>query len=277
MIAFELFWRPIYRYWLFYLITFVSGYVFLYVISRSDFRGHRKKFTWLFDLLKEKLDDIFILLMLWVILWWRLGHVLFYERWHYSQNLLDIFKIHQWWMSFVWWICWVVLGLLRIFRKHRLTTKEFWLFGDLILLIVPLWSFLWRIWNGLNQELIWRPFSELSWQKAWLIEQTWLVRIYDSIDTVLRVNINLIQSLWEWLLLLLIWRALFLFVYPKKPLKPGLIAWVYLIGYGLVRFFAETLKDLPDYELLWPLSISQWLTIVLMLAGLWLLRMRTKS
>ncbi len=282
MIAFEILGRPIYRYWIFYLITFVVGYAFFVFFPRSWFftktKEIRQRFQWLYHILKDDLDDIFLVIIVWVMAGGRFWHVFFYERHYYSQNLIEIVKINQGWMSFVGWVIGVVLGLLYLWRKHRLTKEEFILFWDLVLLIVPLWSLLWRIGNGLNQELYGKSIETLALaypSAAQWIEKLWLVRIYDKIDSIERIDMNTIQSIWEWGILLLLTWSLFLIFYRKDPsIKPWLIAWCYLIGYGILRFFFEYWKELPSYEMRWIYSISQILSFALFILGVLLLVFR---
>lgn len=279
MIAFELFWRPVYRYGIFYLITFVVGYIFLWWLPRGRFfdTARQKKYPRLHNLLLTKLDDVFLVIMLWVILWWRLWHIVFYERAYYSQNLLDIFKVNQWGMSFVWGICGVLLGIRYLFRKHKLTRDEIFLFGDMILLIVPLWSFLGRYGNFLNQELIGKEITKVSEWIVTLFQSLNLTTVYDQRDTLERINTNIFQSLAEGWILLLVGRIIFLTLYRKSDVSPWLITGVYFIGYAVARFLAEFLKDLPEYEILGMLSVSQWMTIVLALVGWYILFSRTKK
>lgn len=278
MIAFELFWRPIYRYGIFYLISFLVWYGFLYWLPRGRFfdQERQKRFPRLHKLLLHKLDDIFLIIILWVIVGGRLGHVLFYERSYYSQHLLEIVQINQWGMSFVWGICGVVLWLLYLVRKHSLTREELFLFGDMVLLIVPVGSLLGRYGNYLNQELIGKEITKIPENIASILQSLWLTTVYDQRDSLERINANFVQSLWEWALLLIFWWSIFLTLY-RKNIRPGLIAGVYMIGYALVRFGAEFLKDLPEHEMAWALSVSQRLTIVLVMFGVWVLFLRKNN
>lgn len=275
MIAFELFWRPIYRYGIFYLISFVVWYLFLYWLPRWWFFDEKRIQTYpkLHRLLLEKLDDVFIVIILGVIVWGRLGHVLFYERSYYSHHLLEILQVNQWGMSFVWGICGVILGLLYLVRKHSLTRDELFLFGDMVLLIVPIGSLLWRYGNYLNQELIGKEITNIPEKIASVLQSVWLTTVYDQRDTLERINTNYIQSLGEGALLLLMWWLLFLTLY-RKQISPWLITGVYMIWYACVRFTAEFFKDLPNYEQLGIFSVSQRLTIVLFLCGVTLLTKR---
>lgn len=273
MIAFEIFGRPIHRYGIFYLISFLCGYMFLYRLPRWRFLGsnsqNKQKYPRLHELLLTKLDDIFLIIMLWVIVWGRLGHVIFYERWYYSQHLLEIVQINQWGMSFVWGICGVVLGLLYLVRKHKLSRDELFLFGDMVLLIVPIWSLLWRYGNYLNQELVGKPLSQI-WPELWArLQSLWLTHVFDQVDMLERINTNFLQSLGEWAVLLILWWTIFVTIYRDRT-RPGMIAWVYMMWYGVLRFLVEFFKDLPEYEIVWVLSTSQWLSVVLFWVGLWL-------
>lgn len=282
MVAFKLFWWPIYWYWLFYLITFFSWYMLLYFLPRSSFFSveRQKAFPQLYRLLRDKLDDIFFVLMLWVILWWRLWHVIFYDLWYYLNNLWEILLINQWGMSFVGWILWVVVWLFYLLRRYKLTWNEMKLFGDFILLVVPLGSLLWRIWNFLNQELIWKSLMsfEMTWWAlstlAFWFQSVGLTTVYTAWDNVERINVNYIQSALEgWLLLLLVWFVFFRAYRKNDHWTPaGYIAWWYLIGYACVRFFVEFFKDLPDVEVWWFLSVSQWLTVWLFVAWAYFLK-----
>ena len=281
MIAFEIFGRPIHWYGIFYLITFLSGYTFLRLITRSSFfQRNKQEYQGLYHILADDLDDIFLVMMLGVIVWWRLGHVFFYDRAYYSQNLMEIIQINKWWMSFVGWVIGVILGLLYLYRKHRLTGKEFVLFGDLVVLVVPLWSLLWRLWNWFNQELYGKSlalFSESFPVIGSKIKEYGLTRVYDTVDSLTRIDTNIIQSAWEgWVLLILVWFLFIFFVRKEKPLIPWLISWSFLIWYWVLRFFFEYLKDLPSAELYGAFSISQILSRIMILAWIIVLLLRRR-
>ena len=77
MIAFHLWGRPVYRYGLFYGITFLSGYVFL------EWIGKRKLLTTyprLQDILTIYLDTVVLWVIGAIMLGGRLGHVFLYDR-----------------------------------------------------------------------------------------------------------------------------------------------------------------------------------------------------
>ena len=258
MIAFSVFWYDIYRYWIFYLITFLFWYFFLRFVGKKKYF---KNYPWVQKLLTTWLDDFFLICMLGVILGWRLGHVFLYERWYFQDHLGQILNFRQWGMSFVGWVIGVTLWLIYITWKFNLRRKELFLLGDLVLCIVPLWILLGRIGNYLNQELIWRPLDDFSKSTQEFFIQRWLTTTYENVDSLRRVNTNFIQASAEGLLLLLINWTIFLTTTIKNKAFPWLISGVFLIGYGIVRYLVEPVKDLPTTEMLGYLSVSQWLMI----------------
>ena len=144
MIAFSIHWINIYRYWIFYLLWFLISYIFLYRIWKKQYL---KKYTKLQNILKNDLETLFIILILWVIVWWRLWHVFIYDFEYFQNNPIDIIKIWQWWMSFIWWIIWVILLVSIFIRKKNLSWKEFIILLDLLACILPICIALWRLWN----------------------------------------------------------------------------------------------------------------------------------
>lgn len=254
MIAFTIYWFSVYRYWLFYLTTFLVWYFFLYHIW---VRWYFRDLQWLQMLLTEKLDDVFMIITLWVIAWWRLWHVFLYEWHYYSHHITEIPLINQWWMSFIWWFLWVSLLLLFFFRRWKISFLEVVVLWDLILCIVPLGILLWRIGNFLNQELRWKPISDFPTYLQQFFTYLHLKTVYSSVDEQVRVNVNIIQSFLEWFVLLTFSCLLFIKQRLINKRYPGSIVWVFMIWYALVRILAEELKDLPSYEKFWVFSISQ--------------------
>lgn len=98
MVAFEILGWPIYRYGIFYLITFVVGYAFLWRVGRQSFLDSYPRVQWV---LQQKVDDLYLMILLGVIVGGRLGHVLLYEGAYYLQHPLETFYLWQGGMSFV--------------------------------------------------------------------------------------------------------------------------------------------------------------------------------
>jgi phosphatidylglycerol:prolipoprotein diacylglycerol transferase len=264
-----MFWRPVYRYGLFYGITFFAGYLFLDRIGKKNIFT---SFPGLQALLSFQFDTVFMRVVAGIMLWARLWHVFLYDWVYYQHHLWEIIKIWQWGMSFIWGVIGVIIVLLGVRKYYKLTTREFLLLGDLVLCIVPLGIFLWRIGNFLNKELYGLPLDQGS---AWF---SFLVRWWGAVDygvdvtPTMRINTNIFQSLGEWLLNLLISQFLFRKQVVHRWFRPGLISWYFFVVYALARFIAEFLKELPAHEMYTSLSISQRLMFLFFLGWVALIR-----
>lgn len=289
MIAFHLFWRPVYRYGIFYGVTFLSGYLFLEYVAKKDWI---QTYPRLQNLLTKGLDSFVLLIILAILVWWRLGHVFLYDRAYYSQHLGEIAKTWQGGMSFIGWVIGVVIMLFAILRYYKLSRQELFLLGDLILCIVPLGILLGRVGNYLNAELyglVVYNTATLSSLSPWIIATIrdgilfvsdpvysflWTIGLLKEYWTTqhlageMRLNIQLLQAVGEWLLLLIASQRIFRTQYIKKAVTPGRIVGIFFIGYAIVRFMAEYLKEIPDAEIYGPLTISQRIMLVFFAVGM---------
>ena len=262
MIAFSIFGRDIYRYWIFYLVGFILTYFFLLVIWKKKIFH---KYSKLQNLLENDLETLFIILILWVLTWWRLGHVIIYDFQYFIDNPADIVKIRQWGMSFIWWILWVILWVSLFIRKKRFSRKEFLILLDLLCCILPLCIALWRLWNFLNQELYWIIFNNPFWRTEWTIwtlTSLWFLHIYDKIDSALRINTNLLSIIFEWILLLITLIIVFTKQIKSNHRKIWKIWIIFLLWYSIIRFLLEYLRQDSQSEFIWPFSKSQQFFIV---------------
>jgi len=257
MIAFSIFWINVYRYWIFYLIGFILAYCFLIFVWKQKFFH---KFPHLQNLLENDLETLFIILILWVLIWWRLGHVLIYDFQYFIDNPLDIFKIWQWWMSFIWWILWVVLWVTLFIRKKKFSRKEYIILLDLLCCILPLCIAFWRLWNFLNQELYWIIFNNTLWRSEWMVwalTSLWFLHIYDKIDSSLRINTNLLSIIFEWILLFISLIVIFIKQIKNDKRKIWKIWVIFLLRYSIIRFLFEYLRQDSQSEFIWPFTKSQ--------------------
>lgn len=246
MIAFSIGPIDIYWYGIFYFIWFLLWYGFLNLIWRLWLF---EKYEKLHNLLYKNTDDILIAIVIWVLLWWRLWEVFIYQWWYFSQNLLQIFSIWNWWMSFIGGIIWVWTALLILKKIKKLNITEFLLLLDTIVAILPLAILFWRFWNYLNQELYWLivPISAW-WISDWVVSTLSnlnIFHVYTSVDSSLRINTNLLSMIFEWFILLLITGGSMLYRFKnklKKTIKPWFIVWLFLVFYSLFRFFLEYLR-----------------------------------
>ena len=215
-----------------------------------------------------------------VILWWRLGHVVIYDFGYYWSHPGDIFKVWQWWMSFIGGIFGVTIALALLAWKKRFTPKELLLLGDLIFAILPFGIMLWRIGNFLNQELYgvvvsdWLP--RLWYPVFSLLNDLKLFHVYSKVDSLLRLNTNFLSSFFEWFVLLLITLSIIRTWVKTKIVQPGKIVGTFLVGYSIVRFLLEYVRADAQLEFHGRCSISQWFFIGFFLLGVAVLVFRKK-
>ena len=257
MIAFSIFGRDIYRYWIFYLIGFLLAYIFLYIIWKKQFFH---KFPNLQKLLENDLETLFIILILWVLIWWRLWHVLIYDLQYFLNNPIDILKIWQWGMSFIWWLLWVIFWVSLFLLKKKFSQKEFIILLDLLACILPLCIALWRLWNFLNQELYWIVFNNQFWRSEstiWTLTSLWILHTYDKVDSSLRINTNLLSIIFEGVLLFITLISIFTTQIKHKKRNIWKISIIFLFWYSIVRFLLEYVRQDSQAEFIWPFTKSQ--------------------
>lgn len=278
MIAFSLWSVDIYWYWIFYVVAFFSAYLFLYYISRDVFFSKYPKIK---TFLRDNLDDLVLLSILWVLVWWRLWHVIIYDLAYYLKNPLEIVQFWKWWMSFIWWMIGVFLSLLIFAKLKKLKKSDLILLFDLILCIAPLWILIWRIGNFLNQELYWIIVpSWYWWFSIWfvkLLEKLHIFYVYEKIDNFLRINTNFLASFFEWFISFVFVSTLFLIFKKRWKFRIWLITGVFLLRYSLVRFFLEYLRFDSQSEFVFYLTKSQWFFVLFFIVGLYFIFFEKKS
>jgi len=262
MVAFNIFGFPIHWYGIFYLVAFLVWYQFFGLIKKKALFNNYLNLKKLFF---YGIEDIFMYLILWVLIGGRLGYVFFYDFSYFLQNPLKIFFVWEWWMSFVGGTIWVILAGIALWRKFNLNKKEFLLFMDTVVSFVPFGLMLGRIWNFLNQELYGKTIEtllpNLSQNIITFGQKIYLFLVYSNVDTKLRINSNLIEAFFEWLLLLIILQIIFWNKTTKNKIKPWVLSVKFVILYWIFRFWAEFLRYYPNKDYFNWLTISQYFMI----------------
>jgi phosphatidylglycerol:prolipoprotein diacylglycerol transferase len=272
MIAFSIWPLDIHRYWIFYFVGFLWWYFFLRFLWKKKIFVNYKNLQ---NLLEHKLEDLLIAIILWVIIGWRLWHIIIYDIQYFIQNPLEMFAIRKWWMSFIWWMIWSFISIIILKQIQKLNNKEFRLLLDCAVTIVPLWILFGRIWNFLNQELYWIIVPENSRNLPKTITNTFknlhIFHIYPKVDSQLRLNTNFLASIFEWFLNLTILLILTIRRIKTKIFKPGFLVWFFLVRYSTIRFILEYLRQDSQYEFIGLLSKSQWFFVIFFLFWVYLL------
>lgn len=201
---------------------------------------------------RRDVEDMLFLGVLGVIVGGRLGYCLFYKPGYYLANPLEIFFVWQGGMSFHGGMLGVIASQWW-FAHSR--SKPFWQVMDFVAPCVPTGLAAGRIGNFINGELWGRPAdASLPW--AMIFPQ--------SGSNLPRHPSQLYQFLLEGLLLFII-----LWLYARKERKPGQVAAVFLVGYGIFRFTAEYFRE-PDAHLgvlTFNMTMGQWLCVPMILFG----------
>lgn len=205
---------------------------------------------------REQLDDLLFYGMLGVIVGGRLGQVIFYEPAYYLAHPLEIVAVWKGGMSFHGGFLGVLLAMTLWARKARLG----WLtVTDFIAPLAPLGLAAGRLGNFINGEL-WGRVADpaLPWAMVFPQAGDMLPRHPSQLYHIGLEGLSLFAILW---------------LYTAKPRPTGAASGVFLIGYGVFRFVTEYFRE-PDHGIFgqsYTVSMGQWLSLPMILAGLALL------
>jgi len=207
----------------------------------------------------EEADNFLTYVVLGVIFGGRLGYVLFYKPDYYLAHPLDILAVWQGGMSFHGGFLGVVFGgwlFARRHHRHWLAVTDF---------VAPLVTFglgFGRIGNFINGELPGRV-TDVPWGM-----------VFPQLDALPRHPSQLYEALLEGLLLgsLLLW-------FSRKQHPVGAMSALFLMGYGTIRYFVEFTREPDNFLglLTFGLSMGQWLSLPMVVLGVWMWRRAAKS
>jgi phosphatidylglycerol:prolipoprotein diacylglycerol transferase len=250
-IAINVFGLPIRWYGLMYLAGFVA---FVTLARYRVRRGFGNGLT------TDDIDDLLMYGVFGVILGGRLGYVLFYKPEHYLAHPAEMLQIWSGGMSFHGGFLGVLIAVAIFCWRRR---KRWIEVMDFVAPMCPLGLAAGRLGNFINGELPGRP-TTVPWGM-------WFPQADPT--PVARHPSQLYQFALEGLLLFAI-----LWWFSRKPRPAGQVSAAFLIGYGALRFIAEFTRQPDDFLglLALGLSMGQWLSIPMILAGigLWIWSLR---
>jgi len=179
-------------------------------------------------------DDLVFYATLGIILGGRIGYVLFYA----PDMLLHPIRILRLWdggMSFHGGVIGTTIGIILFARKNGLN----WLrIHDYVACVAPFGLFFGRLANFVNGELWGKP-SDAPW--AIVFPHT----VPPGMIEPARHPSQLYEAGLEGILLFLVlW---FFFWRTKARYEPGKLVGIFVLGYGLARFFVEFFRE-PDAQ-----------------------------
>lgn len=233
------------------------GLMYLFAFAQFIALGRLRIHCTPLAMTREKLDDLLFYGVLGVILGGRLGQVFFYEPHYYLAHPLEILAVWKGGMSFHGGFLGVLTATTAWAWKQRMNWLDLM---DFIAPLVPLGLAAGRIGNFINGEL-WGRVADPSLPWAMIFPQ--------SGDVLPRHPSQLYHVGLEGLALFLI-----LWIYSRRPERPrGAVSGIFLIGYGSFRFITEFFRE-PDHGIFgqsYSVSMGQWLSLPMILAGLFLL------
>lgn len=202
---------------------------------------------------RKDVEDILFLGVMGVIIGGRLGYCLFYKPDFYLSNPLEIFKVWQGGMSFHGGLLGVIASMSWFARSRH---KPWLQVADFVAPCVPTGLAAGRVGNFINGEL-WGRLADpsLPWGMVFPHSGTLMPRHPSQIYQFLLEGLLLFVLLW---------------FYARKERKPGQVAAMFLLGYGVFRFIAEYFREPDDFLGLLNLGLSmgQWLCVPMILGGL---------
>jgi phosphatidylglycerol:prolipoprotein diacylglycerol transferase len=233
-----------------YGLMYVAAFVAVIVLGKWRVRHGLGS-----GLTERDVDDMLIYGVFGVILGGRLGYVLFYKPEHYLDHPAEILQIWAGGMSFHGGFIGVLIGVALFcwLRKKRwIATMDF------IAPLVPPGLAAGRIGNFINGELPGRP-TDLPWG-MWFpqADREPLARHPSQLYQFALEGVALFALLW--------W-------FSRKPRPAGAVSGAFLVGYGVFRFVVEFTRQPDEFLglLAFDLSMGQWLSLPMILAGIALL------
>ena len=208
-------------------------------------------------------DDLFFYCTLGIILGGRLGYATFYTGGSSTEPSLwlhpaEMIKLWHGGMSFHGGLIGVLLALAWVSWRNKL---DFLRVADYIAVCVPFGMLFGRLANFVNGEL---------WGRVVTGYVPWAMVFPDAPDQLPRHPSQLYEAGLEGLLMIVV--MLLLFWKTRARFRPGLLVGVFTVGIAsarfVVEFFREPDKQLQQFAQVTGLSMGQWLTIPLILLGL---------
>jgi len=238
----------------YYSVMYLVAFALTYILVMHRIKKEHYKFS------AEMIQDFFVWAILGLILGGRLGYVLFYNFFYYLGHPLEIFLPFDFTngfrfigisgMSYHGGAIGVLLAALIFCRRQRI---DFWRLADLFVPAVPLGYTFGRLGNFINGELYGRTTSA-AWGMVFPLDP----------QQALRHPSQLYEAFFEGLVLFSV-----LWLIRRRSPFDGFLMALYVMGYGLVRFFIEFYRE-PDVQLgfVWAsFSMGQILCLLMMVAG----------
>jgi len=222
-----------------YGLMYVIGFFIIYFFLKRQIKKG------LLKLQEKELDNFMLVVVIGMLIGSRLFAVFVYNPGYYLAHPLEIPAFWKGGLSFHGALLGMLVAGWLWCRKHKFSFLKM---CDLVVIPGSLAQFFGRIGNFINGEL-YGKLTDLPWGVQFPGAQGFRhpTQIYEAIYN------------------LIIFFAL-LFYYKKNP-KTGKVFALFLILYAVFRIVIEFFRDIPMYG---PLTMGQWLSIPVLIFGVWL-------
>ena len=217
----------------YYGLMYIAAFMTLYLLSLHRLKNEK------FNYSKTDIENYLVWAVAGLLIGARLGYVFFYNFSYYISSPLEVILPFSFsggfhftglaGMSYHGGLIGVTLSSAIFCRKYKI---NFWQLADFLIPSIPLGYTFGRLGNFINGELYGRA-TDVPWGMYFPLDETRLLRhpsqLYEA-------------SLEGILLFLVLWNI------RKRRAFDGFFISIYLIGYGLVRFFIEFFRD-PDPQI----------------------------
>lgn len=267
-----------------YSLGYIVAFIIIYYLTK-----YRVKTEEPFKIYTPKLvEDALVYIILGVILGARLGYCVFYEPLEYLPRPWTIFMPFSFeggfhitgisGMSYHGGVIGVAVAFFIFAKKNKIKMLHFL---EMFVPSIPIGYMFGRIGNFMNGELYGRV-TEVPWGMYFYeMVYTRSGEAVKKVFTELRHPSQLYEALGEGLLLfILLWSV------RRKHTQPGLLAGLYLIGYGVARFIVEFFRKPDDLfksagqslgTVIGIFSMGQVLCIGMILAGIIVIKINQKK
>ncbi len=238
----------------YYGLMYIVAFFFVYVLVMYRIKKEKYEYS------KDIVQNYLFWAVLGVMIGGRIGYVLFYNLEYYLRYPLEIFLPFSFTggfhftgiggMSYHGGLIGVLLLSVLFCRKNKI---NFWRFADLFISAIPLGYTFGRIGNFINGELYGR-ITTMPWGMYFPLDSTHQLRHPSQLYEAFFEGIFLFIVLWG---------------IKKKGRFDGFLLSLYIIGYGMVRFFIEFVRQ-PDEQLGFitgPFTMGQILCFLMILGG----------
>ena len=200
------------------------------------------------------LDDLLVWATLGIVVGGRLGYVFFYQPSYFLANPVEIPQMWKGGMSFHGGLLGLTVASWLFARRNGIGTLMLF---DILAAVGPIGLFFGRIANFINGEL-WGRVTDAPWGV-----------VFPRGGPMPRHPSQLYEAGMEGLALAIV-AAVLIFGFGALR-RPGMVFGAFLAGYGIARIVSEAFRE-PDAFigfLVWGTTWGQWLSLPMVLLGLW--------